>query len=82
MATVLICAFIFRLYQAIQAGEISLLGGRGRPSPHMVSRNNGRGEFIWIVFVAAMALTSLWAMSASLLFKAAATPPRSATNLH
>jgi hypothetical protein len=82
MATVLICAFIFHLYQAIQAGEISTLGGRGRLSPHMVSWSDSRSEFIWSVFVAAMALTSFWAMLASLLFKAAAAPPRAATSLH
>jgi hypothetical protein len=72
IATVLICTFIFHLYQAIRAGEISTWGGRGGSSPHAIFWSDNRGGFIWVAIGAAAALAGFWAMAASLLFKAAA----------
>ena len=74
MAVVLICAFTFKLCQAIQTGEISTIGGRARPSPYTVFWSDNPGEFIWAAFIAATVLSSFWAILASLLFKAAAKP--------
>jgi cytochrome b subunit of formate dehydrogenase len=71
MAAILICAFIFHLYQAIQVGEISTMSGRGRPAPRTVFWSENRGEFIWTAFVIAVGLTSFWTIVGSLLFKAA-----------
>ena len=72
LAAVFVCAYIFKLFQAIQTGEILTLAYRGEPSSHLIFWKANHFEFIWTLVALGALLFSFWGTVKTLFFKAAA----------